>query len=211
MKYTIAGIALLGLFVLMVTPMATDNMQTQALHYGSAYVVAYDTVGNERFTQNIHNDLVDQGENYILTQIFGESGNVAFAEIEQMAAICITGEGSFTETEGETASSFDTGIILTGSKCVFGEAVITNSAGVQKAVIGPLTFAVTANLANAETITGIGICQADNGTNSPFEDCEAGSAGTGVILAVVNVSDIQVATSESVSITYTLDLSSIGS
>jgi len=209
-KYTIAGIALLGLFVLMVTPMATDNMQTQALHFGSAYLVAYDAVGNEKFSQIVHNDLVDEGENYILTQIFGETNAVAIADNSQMAVICITGKVGFAVSEGETASNFDSQINLTGSKCVFEEAIITNSGSVNKAVIGPLTFSPTVNLANGETITGIGICQANAGTGTPFALCETGSATTGVILAVVNVSDVLLAAGESVSITYTLDLSSEG-
>ena len=83
--------------------------------------------------------------------------------------------------------------------------------GGNKAVIGALTFSAGTHLNADETITGIGICQANDGTVSPFLDCETGSSTTGVLLAVVNVSDVQVGTGESVSITYTLDLSSEGS
>jgi len=212
MKYTIAGITLLGLFMLMVTPMVSDGVNTQAIHSGSAYLVAFDASGNERFSQTIHNDLTDEGENYILTQIFeDDAGDVAFAENEQMGAICLTDEGSFAVSETRTASSFDGAETIVGVNCKFGVAAITASTGAfgALAVIGPLTFSTTTNMENGEVVTGIGICQADAGVGD-FTTCVAGSAGTGVMLAAVNTSDVTVGAGESVAITYTLNLSSEG-
>lgn len=210
MKYAILGTALLGLFLLMVTPIGNENIQTQAIHFGSAYLVAFDSTGNEIFSQTIHNNLVDEGEQFILDNIFVETNNVATGETDQMGAICITNEGSFAVSEARTASSFDGAETITGNNCVFGEATITNSGGVQKAVIGPLSFVEATNIAGTEIITGIGICQANTGTGD-YDSCETGGTATGLLLAAVNVSDVTVGTGETVQITYTLDLSSTNS
>ena len=76
MKYAIAGIALLGLFVLMVTPIANENNQKTSLAYGSALLVAYDVIGNEKFSQIVHNNIINEGEDFMLEQTFQDGVTV---------------------------------------------------------------------------------------------------------------------------------------
>jgi len=60
------------------------------------------------------------------------------------------------------------------------------------------------NCADNDTITGIAICQNDTTDNTDFNNC----ATEGIMFAVVDISDVTLATSETVDITYTFDITS---
>ena len=66
------------------------------------------------------------------------------------------------------------------------------------------TFSAGVNLADAETITAVGICQNNSGGDNDFTDC----ATAGVLFAVVDISDVTLALGETAQITYTFDMSS---
>ena len=168
----------------------------------------YDENRNLISTQIIHNRVVDQGEDFLIDQSFKEGTAGETADADQLASICVSDQVAFVDTsETKTAANFDTDNLLTGNNCI-ADASVTQSS--QTAVIGALTFDAPTHVPNDTTITGIGICQGSGTT--PFNDCADAQAGsTGIMFSQINIGDVTLAASETVDITYTLDLSSASS
>ncbi len=216
--YKFIGLAMMGVFAMMVIPGGNfDVTQSDKLLYGMATIEKYDNQGNEVFQQSIHNDLTDQGSDYILEAIFS-TVNEPVATAQAFGAICVSdvaaveGDGSI---ENDTAATFDSPNALndaTNVTCEDDQGDVTKSG--QIATIGPLTFTevndATGNVNTDQTIRSVGICQKDtqNAGDSGFIDCELGSAGTGLLLAVVSVTATTLGSGETVDITYTFDLTS---
>jgi len=175
---------------------------------GTFTVVHFDKDGNEISRQIIHNRVVDQGEDFIIDQSFKEGTAGETADSDQMASICVSAEAGFVDTsETKTAANFDTSDGLSTTNCI-ADAAVTQTG--QTAVIGAETFSAGTHVPNDTTITGIGICQGSAST--PFTNCaDAQGGSSGVMFAQVNIADVTLAASETVQITYTLDISSSGS
>lgn len=168
----------------------------------------FDANRNLISTQIIHNRVVDQGEDFLIDQAFKEGDAGETVDADQLASICVSAEVSFVDTdETKTAVNFDTNDNLASNNCI-ADASVTQSA--QTAVIGALTFDAPTHVPNDTTITGIGICQGAAAT--PFAQCQdAQAAGSGILFSQINIGDVTLAASETVDITYTLDLSSASS
>lgn len=190
--------------IMIMVPAPVESTSNEIVFYGAAEIIKYDENGNVVYTQIIHNQLVDTGEEFLLDQVFHDGATTIDAE--QIGVICISNDTSFTVAETETAALFDTGNTITDANCKedsTGDVVTTGGT----AVIGPLTFAAGgANIANDDTITGIAICQADTSDDNDHVDC----ATEGIMFAVVNTSDVTLASGETVDITYTFDITSSG-
>ena len=212
--YKFLGLAMMGVFAMMVIPSGISADQDGSLFYGMATMVKNDSLGNEVFQQSVHNDLTDEGEAYILESVFSD-GVTAPADNVSMGAICISA-ASATEGDGsiedDTAATFDsTNTLNDGADltCEDDQGNVGISSSV--ATIGPLTFAAGGdNMDDGDTINSLGICQkdTDNTGDAGFVDCQLGSAGTGELLSVVSVTATTLNTGETVDITYTFDLSS---
>lgn len=176
---------------------------------GIATVIHKDINGNPITVQKIHNRVVDSGEDFIIDQVFKEGTAGETADADQIASICVTAEAAFVDTsETMTASTFDTNDNLSAQNNCIADASVTQSA--QTAVIGALTFDAPTHVPAATTITGIGICQGSAST--PFSQCaDAQAASGGILFSIINIADVTLQTSETVDITYTLDISSAGS
>ena len=210
---------MLGVFAMMVIPSGNlDATQSSQLLYGMATIEKYDNQGNEVFQQTIHNNLTDQGSDYILGAIFS-TGVAAPADNVSFGAICVsaqTANEGDQSIEDDTASSFDSPNALndaTNVTCEDDDGDVTHTG--QIATIGPLTFTevndATGNINTSQTINSIGICQKDtnNTLDEGFIDCQNGGAGTtGLLLAVVPVTATTLGAGETVDITYTFDLTS---
>jgi hypothetical protein len=164
--------------------------------------------GNLISTQKIHNRVVDQGEDFLIDQAFKEGSAGETSDADQLASICVSNQVGFVDTsETKTAANFDTDNTLTSNNCI-ADASVTQSS--QTAVIGALTFDAPTHVPAATTITGIGICQGSAST--PFADCaDAQAASSGILFSQINIADVTLQSSETVDITYTLDISSAGS
>ncbi len=177
-----------------------DNMDYSNLQfYGTATITQYDPLGNPVFTQTIHNQLLDSGEQFILQNTFKGSGNDT-----RIASICITNEDPVTVSEGRTVTDFDSANTIGQNNCKTDDAVDLTTLGVAK--IQSPTFRVgnqAGDLSVATTITGIGICQ--NSTNITFTDC--GTAGQ-TLFAVIDVADITLNPDDSVDISYEFNIAS---
>ena len=196
----------MGLFIFMMVP-GIDQTIEQSKMYGVATLVAYDLEKNEIFSQSIHNQLVDTGEDYINHMVFSDGNSVADADA--IGSICAYDDGVAISTfgEGTNATVFDSGNTLTELNCVTSTGVtVTN--GTSLAVIGPLTFTGGigggANVDATGTVNGIGICGAHN-TDAAFNGC----ASEGILFAIVDTSDVTLGTGETVDITYTFSLVSL--
>lgn len=176
---------------------------------GIVTVIHNDESGNPITIQKLHNRVVDQGEDFIIDQVFKEGQAGETVDSDQIASICVTAEAAFVDTdETETAVTFDTDDGLAAQNNCIADAAVSQTS--QTAIIGALTFDAPTHVPAATTITGIGICQGSGAT--PFSQCQdAQAASSGIIFSTINIADVTLQTSETVDITYTLDISSAGS
>lgn len=195
----------------MIFPIYQEPTTVDEKFYGAATITVRDQQGKEIFSQTVHNRLVDTGETFLLNQAF--SNTVASqADADVVGSICIYDDSATTIAsliaETTTAANFDTGNAITGvqKECKTDSSVDTTTTQ-GKAVIGPLTFTAgttaSQNIAAGGIVNGIGICQA-NPTDADFKDC----ATEGILFAIVDTSDVTLASSETVEITYTFDITS---
>lgn len=200
---------MLGVFALMVLPAGIDATQDENLLWGSATIQHYDADGELLLSQTVHNRLLDIGESFIINQVF-DDGTLQVDTEELVNSICVTSEASFVDTaEGLTVGTFDSADAITSNaNCMTAASVDNSTQG--KGIIGPLTFDVANMEAVDDTITGIGICQGVTGNNNDYVNCVSGNAGSGILFAVVNVTDTVLGSGETVDITYTFDITSSG-
>lgn len=201
--YKYIGAGLMGLFLFMMFPSGIQTDTQEGLQmYGSATLDYQDESGNSMFTQTVHNQLFDAGETEILEQVFANGGMVATIDNVQIRSMCVANGTPLVNTyEAATAAHFEGNSTLSGlPNCIEADFTITTS---ETAVSPPNIFTAGTHVAADSQITSIGIC---SGT---------ASAGThlgcsGVLFAVVDTSDVTLAGTESVTITYTFDISSEG-
>ena len=199
MKTKIAGFALMGVLAMMVIPGSMGSYENDLTFYGAATMVQKDANGQEIFSQVVHNQVVDTGEEFLLDQTF-QDGTTS-ADNVQIGSICIS-DGTITVGETQTAANFDTANGITETNCKE-DTTVTTSGGT--AVIGALQFTCGGtNCADNDTITGIAICQNDADDDGDFNNC----ATEGIMFAVVDTTDTTLAASETVDITYTFDITS---
>jgi len=200
----LAAFGLLGLLVVLILPANADE-QTPSFLYGAATLVAYDAHGNEFFAQTVHNQLFDAGEDFMIDQSFTDIGTDV-ANAIQIGAICLSADTTETTNEPDTAATFNTDNVRAGDtvaeNCVT-DILVTKAA--QVVTIGPETFTAGADVSTVQwvggnTVTSIGICPA-SATDSTVRDC------TTTLFAVVDTSDVTLAASETVDVTYTFDIS----
>ena len=202
MKTKIAGFALMGVLAMMVIPGSMGSYENDLTFYGAATMVQKDANGQEIFSQVVHNQVVDTGEEFLLDQTF-QDGTTS-ADNVQIGSICIS-DGTITVGETQTAANFDTANGITETNCKE-DTTVTTSGGT--AVIGALQFTCGGtNCADNDTITGIAICQNDADDDGDFNNC----ATEGIMFAVVDTTDTTLAASETVDITYTFDITSASS
>ena len=199
MKTKIAGFALMGVLAMMVILGSMGSYENDLTFYGAATMVQKDANGQEIFSQVVHNQVVDTGEEFLLDQTF-QDGTTS-ADNVQIGSICIS-DGTITVGETQTAANFDTANGITETNCKE-DTTVTTSGGT--AVIGALQFTCGGtNCADNDTITGIAICQNDADDDGDFNNC----ATEGIMFAVVDTTDTTLAASETVDITYTFDITS---
>jgi len=195
------GIGLLGLFVVLIMPAQIEPISNDLEFAGYLTLVKYDENGNNVFTQTLHNQLIDTGEDFLLQQVF-QDGTAVAADNTQIGAICVTDQVAISISETMTAPAFDTGNTITETNCIEDAAV--DLSGGQTAVIGPVTFSAGTHVAAGDTITAVGICQSNAGGGNDFNDCTT----AGILFAVVDIPDFTLAAGETADITYTFDMSS---
>ena len=198
-QYKISAAVFFTIFTTMIIPFDFEKSDVDQKFYGYATIVKLDENGNDIFTQQVHNRLVDTGETFLLQQTFQDT--VGASDNTQIGAICVSDEAvSIAETV--TAATFDSGNSITESNCKEDTTVTVSS---QTAQIGPLTFSAgSTNVADGDTIRAIGICQNDATDDGDFNNC----ATEGILFSVIDTSDVTLNSGETVQITYTFDMTS---
>ena len=219
------GVAMLGLFAVMVFPMSSSSVTSDAnalMVFGMGSMTVYDEEGQEQFAQTIHNRIVNQGEEYLLDQVF-DVGATVEGDSSSIGSICLSADASFTSNlvEGLTAASFDTNDGLTTENCLNDPdqtVVVTTDNGL--AQVGSITFGAGSDnwsgTADDEvpadtTIYGIGICQTNSTvTTANWNSCADGgdAAGSGILFAGFDITDVTLADNETVQVTYTFNVTS---
>lgn len=213
-KYLALGIiAIAGILAI---PVTVDSQDDSKL-YGYATLVLRDAVGQAVFQQIIHNNIVDGGENYMLSQtFFNGSGNFVNVAFDKIDALCVTTEVGFSASETINATTFNDANPTAGFNCEQTEFTITNIDSVNLATTGVIQFNASGSVVNiisGETITGVGVCSdngqaAENVQEAFVAGCStaAGSTNNAPLLAVFDTSDVTLTGTETVDITYTLTL-----
>lgn len=188
---------------------------------GVATIVHQDGDGNVLGEQRVHNQLLNGGEDFILQQVFTDGQTTA--DSTQIGAICLSADDTWDantiealdaatfntnhEADAGTTSTSTTSTIDAGDtrECLADTAVGSSA---QVATVGPLTF--TANNTNTGgsesnwkpgvTIKMIGICQG-------FSTANAASC-TAPLFAIVDINDVTLDVDETLTVTYTFDMSS---
>jgi len=201
--YKYIGMGLLGLFIMMVLPSGTDNINEPGKFYGAAHLLVKDAAGNEIFSQTVHNRLLNSGENFINNQVFTGNG-APIGETGQMSAICVS-DYSGVIAEGDDAISIAGNNGLTGGDhCHPADLLSINGDGT--VVLGPEVFTGGVDITATEIINSIAICS-DNG-DTDYTECDAATTGNAIAFAEIQTSAVQLGDTETVDITYTFDLSS---
>ena len=188
---------------------------------GVATIVHQDGDGNVLSEQRVHNRLLNGGEDFILSQVFmnGQSA----ADSAQIGAICLSADDTWDdntieatnaatfntnhEADADTTSTSTTSTISASStrECLTDTAVGNSS---QVATVGPLTFTANntassgfeSNWKPGVTIKMIGICQGFSAAN--------GASCTEPLFAIVDINDVTLDVDETLTVTYTFDMSS---
>ena len=204
----LTSIVLSAVLVMAVVP-GGISPQVDAKFFGAAEMILYDIEGIEKFRQTVHNQIVDDGEDYMLSATFADGDT--FTDATSIGSICVSAQatasvdtlfGTAATVEALDAATFDGTDGLTLNNCKEGTTTVTASDGDMS--LGALTFlaGTSDNVPADTTITTIAICQ--TGTGSDFANCVT----NGILFATVNTSDVTLADGESVDITYTFDISS---
>ena len=104
--YKLLSMGLLGLLAVMVIPVNISEYESGIKFYGAATILVRDSVGNEVFSQTIHNRLFDAGESFILNQTFTGLGSDV-ADNVQIGAICLSADTTPSTTEADSATTWN--------------------------------------------------------------------------------------------------------
>lgn len=198
--------ALFSTGALTASPEISHGARDGAVVFGVAAITHLDSDGNVVAEQHVRNQLLDAGETFLLEQAFAGLGTDV-ADAEQIGAICLSADdaaSSETMLAGgfNTAHDADDNSASSALNCKTDDAV-SASAGV--ATIGPLTFSAgtspTNNWYADDEVKVIGVCKADS-SDADVRGCAA------PLFAHVDISDTTLGDGESLTVTYTFNMSS---
>jgi len=200
----IVGIGLLGLFALMVIPSGVAD-EVNPMFYGTANMILADPSGNVLMAQTVHNLLTDQGETFIINQVF-DTGTSALVGQARVNAICIYEalDSAFSESATDVLSNALTGTSSSCHQSTSGNIDNTNQIATTEGEI----FTAGTDFDAGGEISGILIC-GGNGAATTFAACSTPS--NSVALAAVSINNVTVTGTDTITITYTFDITTDGS
>ena len=215
----IAVFALLGLAALMVIPSGASAGAAPVM-YGAANVELADADGNVRMSQTVHNRVTDEGERFLIDQVF-DTGDAAFTGPERVAYICIISDSYTGYSESTTAldqhdnqPSRNVGSVDGTDPadrvsnyflCSAGRGV-DDSAG-STAVLGPVTYVADENIGSNQAIGGFVVCNSPTGSECDIRQGFDNNAA----FAAIDINDIRLQSAgDSLTISYTFDISTPG-
>ena len=199
----IVGFGLLGLFALMILPSGVSS-DVNPMFYGTATMVLADPDGNTLMAQTVHNLITDQGEEFIIDQVF-DTSTAAQTDNTRIGAICIISNSD--SVFSETATDSTTNNIAGGTNHCHQTTDITDG-GSSTAVTDATVFTSGTDFNSGETISGILVC-AKNAGDADFLECSTPAAS--FALAALDLSNVTASGTDTVTITYTFDITTAGS
>jgi len=200
----VIGFGLLGLFVVMIFP-STITDGANPMFYGTASMVLADSDGNVLLTNTVHNRITDEGETFIIDQVF-DTAATAQTGNARVGAVCISGaiDSAFAET---TVASLATGLTNpSGNHCKSTAVVGT---GTSTAITDAEVFTAGTDFGAGETISGILICLKGDQGDADFAECNTPTPA--VALAALDFVNATVSGTDTITITYTFDIVTAGS
>ena len=194
----VIGFGLLGLFVVMIFPSAITD-EANPMFYGTADIVLSDPDGNILMTQTVHNRITDQGEEFIIDQVFDTATTVQAANT-RIGAICILSASD--SVFSETATDTTTNNIVGGTNHCHATAII-NDASQSLAITDGEIFTAGIDFDAGQTISGILICAKDASDNN-FAECNTPTSS--IALAALDLNNVTVTGSDTITITYTFNI-----
>jgi len=187
----------------MIIPGNFDTVNNELVFYGAGTITQFDKDGYEVFSQTVHNQVVDTGEDFLIDQTFEDT--VTTADNGQIGSICIF-EGTPTVAEGTNAATFDAAnTIAAGNDNCKEDNTVTTAASI--ATINPAVFECDGapnNCDVGDSIDAFGVCQNDVTDNLDFEDCLT----EGILFAIIDSADTVLNAGETLDITYNFDITS---
>ncbi len=200
----VIGVGLLGLFVLMIFPSTMTDVATEPMFYGTANIVLADSDGNTLMKQTVHNRITDEGETYLIDQVF-DTGVTQQTENSRIGAVCIYETSDSNIVEG-TVNGLTNNLTPSGGNFCHQTLAITNSA--QTAVTDAELYTSGVDFASGETISAILICAKDAG-DADFAQCSTPAQSTALAALIIN--NVTLTGSDTITITYTFDITTGGS
>ncbi len=195
----IVGIGLLGLFALMVIPSGVAD-EVNPMFYGTANVILADPSGNVLMAQTVHNLITDEGETFLIDQVFDTGTASVVSDNSRVSAICIMGAADNAYSES-TVDSLTIGLSGTTTSCHATVGGVGNAGSI--ATVGPEIFEAGTDFNAGGEISGILIC-GGNGAATTFAACSTPS--NSVALAAVSINNVTVTGTDTITITYTFDI-----
>ena len=199
----IVGFGLLGLFALMILPSGVSS-DVNPMFYGTATMVLADPDGNTLMAQTVHNRITDQGEEFIIDQVF-DTATAAQTDNTRIGAICIISNQDSVFSESATDATANN--IAGGTNHCHQTTDITDG-GSSTAVTDATVFTSGTDFNSGETISGILVC-AKNAGDADFAECSTPAAS--FALAALDLSNVTASGTDTVTITYTFDITTAGS
>ena len=219
----IAGFGLLGLAALMVIPSGVSADVAPMIFYGTADIQLKDADGNVKLLQTVHNQMTDEGEAFLIDQVFDTSEDASTGD-DRVRSICLLAD-SYTDWDNadmETLNDVNSGggpgtetLSTSGIGAADRMTCGGNSGDVAKAgstaTIGPVEFEAGADFAAGQTVSGFAVC-ANGGNATHCDDVPARQQSQPpnpqALLAVINISDVGLPNSgDTLTVTYTFDIS----
>lgn len=195
----VIGFGLLGLFVLMIFPSTITDVATEPMFYGTANIVIADSDGNTLMKQTVHNRITDEGETYLIDQVF-DTGVTQQTENSRIGAICIYETSDSNIVEG-TVNGLTNNLTPGAGDFCHVTTAITNSA--QTAVTDGELYTSGVDFSSGETISAILICAKDAG-DANFAQCSIPAQSTALAALIIN--NVTLTGSDTITITYTFDI-----
>ena len=196
----VIGSGLLGLFVLMIFPSTMTDVATEPMFYGTANIVLADSDGNTLMKQTVHNRITDEGETYLIDQVF-DTGAAQAADQNRIGAICIYETSDSNIVEG-TVNGLANGLTVVSGDICHVTTAMSNSA--QTSVSDGEIYTSGVDFTTGETISAILVC-AKNGNDLNFATCATPGAAA-VALAALIITNVTLTGSDTITITYTFDI-----
>lgn len=195
----VLGIGLLGLFALMVLPSGVAD-QVNPIFYGTASMVLADSEGRVLLTQTVHNQITDEGEAFLISQVF-DTTTAARTDFNRVGMICLIQNLDSVFGEGTVANLADNITSGAGDSCH--QDTDVSEAGTSTAVIAVAAFTSGVDFTSGDEISGILICLKD-GDDQDMDGCDAGS--NDLAFAALDLTNATITGSDTITITYTFDV-----